>query len=154
MVPPFGPSSGSTASFDDDDEFVPEHLPAPGPDLQAHEVLEGEDHIEVHRMVRAIFEDRGVYDSTFGYNLATLNLDQRHPDAGFRYAVDDGVLHAEFTPTTAFCPQSSLLTKAAHRALNDLAERHEYDRVEVYVAPMHNNSEAINEELGHLPTES
>lgn len=153
MVPPFGRGDGPTASFDAYDEFVFEHLPAPGPALQAHEVLEGDAHVAVHRMVREIFEDRGVYDSTFGYNLAKLNLDHRHPDAGFRYAVDGPVLHAEFTPTTAFCPQSSLLTKAAHRALNDLAERHDYDRVEVYVAPMHNHSEAINEELRQLPSE-
>jgi hypothetical protein len=147
---PFGSSRSGGPDFDAYDEFVPEHLPEPGPSLQAHDILVGESHVSVHQIARDVFEERGVYDSTFGYNLAKLNLDHRHPDAGFRYAVDDSVLYAEFTPTTAFCPQSELLTKAAHRAWNGLADDHEFERVAVSVAPMHQHSEAINEELRAL----
>jgi hypothetical protein len=47
-------------------------------------VLVGDDHAAFHRLTRDIFEERGVHDATFGYNLARLNLDARHPDAGFR----------------------------------------------------------------------
>ncbi|ELZ61003.1 hypothetical protein C467_01973 [Halorubrum hochstenium ATCC 700873] len=88
-----------------------------------------------------------VYDMTFDCNLARLNLDTRHEDAGFRYAVERGdapdtadavaaedaavgadrVLRAESTPTTAFCPQTHTLTVGAFRAWNGLADRHEYD---------------------------
>ena len=146
---PFGRSSGGP-SFDEYDEFVPEHLPEPGPALQDHDVLEGEEHVRVHQIAREVFEERGVYDSTFGYNLAKLNLDHRHPDAGFRYAVDGSTLIAEFTPTTAFCPQGSVLTTAAHRAWNGLSDRHEFDEVEIRVDPMHQHSEAVNEELARL----
>lgn len=84
---------------------------------------------------------------TFDCNLARLNLDTRHEDAGFRYAVERGdapdtadavaaedaavgadrVLRAESTPTTAFCPQTHTLTVGAFRAWNGLADRHEYD---------------------------
>ncbi|MFB6163519.1 MAG: hypothetical protein ABEJ86_08820 [Halococcoides sp.] len=99
-------------------------------------------------MVRDIFEEREVYDTTFGYNLAKLNLDPRHPDAGFRYAIEDGdILHVEFTPTTAFCPQGEILTTAASRALNDLTDDHEFDRIEVRIADSHQHSEAINDGL-------
>ena len=150
---PFG-RGGDGPSFDEYDEFVPEHLPEPGPELQEYEVLDGDDHVRVHEIAREVFEERGVYDSTFGYNLAKLNLDHRHPDAGFRYAVEgDEVLHAEFTPTTAFCPQSTVLTTAAHRAWNGLSDRHEFDRVEIHIASMHQHSEGINEELRELPIE-
>ena len=105
-----------------------------------------------------MFEERGVYDMTFGYNLAKLNRDTRHPEAGFRYAVEDGtanaerasVLRAEFTPTRAFCPQSDTLTKGSFRAWNGLDERHEYDLVRVRVDGMHQRSEEINEELTEL----
>jgi metal-sulfur cluster biosynthetic enzyme len=78
-------------------------------------------------------------------------LDPRHPDAGFRYAVTpEQTLVAEFTPTTQFCPQSGVLTKASHRAWNGLADAHEFERVEVRLARMHQNSAAINEELAAL----
>lgn len=146
MMAPFG----GGPSFDDYDEFVPDHLPEPGPALEDARLLTGEDHVAVHRMVRDVFEERGVYDSTFGYNLAKLNLDHRHPDAGFRYGETEGRLLAEFTPTTAFCPQSSVLTTAAHRALNGLADHHDYEEVEVRIAPMHQHAEPINHDLAAL----
>ncbi|AKU08071.1 hypothetical protein [Haloferax gibbonsii] len=142
---------GSRADrFDDIDQFVPEHLPDPDAFLDGHRVLDGDDHVAVHRVARDLFEDRGVYDVTFGYNLARLNLDRRHPEAGFRYAEDrddPSILHAEFTPTTPFCPQSKTLTVGAFRAWNGLADRHDYDRVRVRVAPMHQQADAINAEL-------
>ena len=100
---------GSEPEFDDEDAFVPEHVPEPGPFLAGHDVLAGADHVAVHRRAADAFEDHGVYDATFGYNLARLNLDPRLPDAGFRYAEaagDPATLRAEFTPTTAFCPQA------------------------------------------------
>jgi hypothetical protein len=150
---PFGRSRSGGPSFDPYDEFVPDHLPDPGPAIRDHDVLEGEDHVRVHQIARGVFEERGVYDSTFGYNLAKLNLDHRHPDAGFRYATDGATLIAEFTPTTAFCPQSSVLTTAAHRAWNGLSDRHDFDAVEIRIAPMHQHSEAINEELAELPVD-
>lgn len=151
MMALFGRGDDGDTVFDDYDEFVPEHLPEPGPSLADHEVLTSEAHVRVHRTARDIFEERGVYDSTFGYNLAKLNLDRRHPDAGFRYALDGGVLVAEFTPTTGFCPQSDVLTTAAHRAWNGLSDRHEFERVVVRVAPMHVHSDAINRDLAERP---
>ncbi|MEF8774025.1 MAG: hypothetical protein V5A37_04840 [Halobacteriales archaeon] len=154
MRNPFGRSDAGGPNFDGYGEFVPEHLPDPGPALTDHEVLAGEDHVAVHRTVRDVFEDRGVYDATFGYNLAKLNLDPRHPEAGFRYAVEDGtVLHAAFTPTTGFCPQGEVLSVAAHRALNGLSDRLEFDRAVVHVDPMHQHSEAINAKLAGLDPE-
>lgn len=137
--------------FDGYDEFVPDHIPEPGPALSDHELLTSSEHVRVHKIGRDVFETRGVYDSTFGYNLAKLNLDHRHPDAGFRYALtDDGTLIAEFTPTTPFCPQSSVLTTAAHRAWNGESQRHEYETVEIRVDPMHQHSEAVNQKLIEL----
>jgi hypothetical protein len=138
--------------FDDDDAFVDDHLPDPGPALAAHDVLTGEDHVAVHETARDCFEERGVYDMTFGYNLARLNLDSRHPDAGYRYAAaDDGdVLRAEFTPTTPFCPQTDTLARGSFRAWNGEPERHGYDLVSIRVAPMHHRSEAINDALADL----
>jgi hypothetical protein len=134
------------------DAFDPETLPEPGPFLQDHEVLVGREHAAFHRLSRVLFEERGVYDATFGYNLARLNLDEGHPDAGFRYAREsDDVLRAEFTPTTAMCPQAGTLVEAASRAWNDLSEYHEYDFVRVRVAPSHSSSEAINDSLSSLP---
>jgi len=67
---------------------------------------------------------------------------------GYRYAEetdDPSVLRAEFTPTTPFCPQTHTLTIGSFRAWNGLSERHEYDLVRVRAAPMHHQSEAINE---------
>jgi len=179
MVGVPSPFGGSDTAFDAYDEFVPGNVPPPGPFLDGHDVLEGRRHLAVHRLARALFEERGVYDMTFGYNLARLNVDPRHPDAGYRYAVEqsdpverpgtddavasdeaassDGgqpsrVLRAEFTPTTAFCPQSDTLTKASFRAWNGLADRHEFDVVRVRVAPMHQRAVAINGELERLET--
>ncbi|MFB6152150.1 MAG: hypothetical protein ABEJ40_10125 [Haloarculaceae archaeon] len=163
MVDIPSPFGGRDAEpFDAYDEFVPEHVPEPGPALDGHDVLAGRRHLAVHRLARALFAERGVYDMTFGYNLARLNCDVRHPDAGFRYAVETGgddatadraVLRAEFTPTTEFCPQGLTLTRAAFRAWNGLADRHEYDLVRVRVAPTHQQTAAINEELAALEGE-
>ncbi|SFG87726.1 hypothetical protein SAMN04488063_3190 [Halopelagius inordinatus] len=150
-------SSGSDDdAFDGIDEFVPEHLPQPGPFLEGHDVLSGDDHVAFHRTTEEVFEERGVYDVTFGYNLARLNLDHRHPDSGYRYAVDrddPSVLRAEFTPTTPFCPQSRTLTVGSFRAWNGLAERHGYELVRVSVHPMHHRSDAIDDELDELARE-
>jgi len=150
-------SSGRVADddtdFDEPDAFVSEHVPEPGPFLEGHDVLEGEAHVAVHEIARDLFEERGVYDATFGYNLARLNLDQRHPDAGYRYAVDaddPSVLRAEFSPTTEFCPQAGALIKGSFRACNGLSDRHEYDLVSVRVRPTHHQSESLNESLEEL----
>lgn len=143
-------STDGDDTFDTYDEFVPESLPDPGPFLTDHDVLRGADHLAVHRLARSLFETHGVYDVTFGYNLARLNIDRRHPDAGFRYARQDdagAVLRAEFTPTTAFCPQSDTLTTGAMRAFNGETGRHEYEVVRVRVAPMHNEATGINRKL-------
>jgi hypothetical protein len=141
---------GDGGTFDPYDEFIPANCPEPGPFLADHEVLTGRDHAAFHRLAHRLFEARGVYDMTFGYNLARLNLDQRHPNAGFRYARerdDPATLRAEFTPTTAFCPQSDTLTVGAFRAFNGLSELHEYDLVRVRVAETHNQASGINEKL-------
>lgn len=133
--------------------YMPQYLPEPGTALEGHRLLTGEDHIRVHQLAKKLFEDRGVYDMTFGYNLAKLNLDTRHPEAGYRYALDgddDSVLHAEFTPTTPFCPQSDTLTIGSFRAWNGLAEQHEFDIVKVSVAATHHRSDNINAELRAL----
>jgi len=147
---PFGGDDDSP--FDSYDEFAPDHAPDPGAFLDGADVLTGRDHVAFHRLTRALFEARTVYDMTFGYNLARLNLDTRHPGAGYRYAVErDGrVLRAEFTPTTPFCPQTRALTVGSFRAWNGLADRHEYDLVRVRAAPMHQQSEAVNDELADL----
>ncbi|MCU4741334.1 hypothetical protein OB955_23500 [Halobacteria archaeon AArc-m2/3/4] len=139
--------------FDDWDEFVAEHNPDPGPFLEGHDLLTGDDHIAFHERTRELFERRGVYDVTFGYNLAKLNLDRRHPDAGYRYAVDAddaSVLRAEFTPTTPFCPQAGTLTKGSFRAWNGLADDHEYEVVRVRVHPMHYQSGPLESTLAEL----
>ncbi|WP_135853595.1 hypothetical protein [Halorussus salinus] len=161
---PFASDDADDETFDEYDEFCPDHLPVPGPALQGADVLTGDEHCAFHRLTRDIFEERGVYDATFGYNLARLNLDSRHPDAGWRYARvaaadtaageegagDADVLLAEFTPTTEFCPQSESLTVGAFRAWNGLSDRHDFDRVSVALAPMHHESTAINEKLRDL----
>jgi len=167
MVNVPSPFGGSDDTFDTYDEFVPDHAPVPGEFLDGHDVLDGRRHLAVHRLARELFEERAVYDMTFGYNLARLNVDRRHPDAGYRYAVErpeavdddlptpDGVaagdeprvLRAEFTPTTAFCPQSDTLTKGSLRAWNGLVDRHEFDLVRVRVAPMHQRASQINAAL-------
>jgi hypothetical protein len=142
--------------FDDVDEFVPAHLPAIGEFLEGHDVLAGEDHVAFHQITREVFEERTVYDMTFNYNLARLNLDTRHQNAGYRYAEqadDPTILRAEFTPTTPFCPQTHTLTIGSFRAWNGLDERHEYDLVRVRAATMHHQSQAINEQLADLEAE-
>ncbi|SDZ81946.1 hypothetical protein SAMN04488065_0555 [Haloplanus vescus] len=147
------PGSNDDDGFDDYDAFVPEHVPEPGPFLDGHDVLEGRDHTAFHRLTRQLFEERTVYDVTFGYNLARLNLDARHPNAGYRYAVDaddSNVLRAEFTPTTEFCPQSDTLATASFRAWNADDATHEFDLVRVRVAPMHGASTRINARLTDL----
>lgn len=139
--------------FDAPEAFVPDHLPDPGPTLYGHELLTGNVHVVVHQLATELFEERGVYDVTFGYNLARLNLDRRHPDSGYRYAVhsaEPSRLLAEFTPTTPFCPQVQALTEGSFRAWNGLYERHEYDLVAVRVHPMHQQSEHVNERLRSL----
>ncbi|WP_247731090.1 hypothetical protein [Halovivax limisalsi] len=164
---PFG--GGSDGLFDPFDAFVADHVPSPGPFLAEHDVLSGMDHVAFHRVTRDVFEARKVYDMTFNYNLAELNLDTRHENAGYRYAVErpdaadaverdrtidgDGVervLRAEFTPTTPFCPQTHTLTIGSFRAWNALSDRHEYDLVRVRPAPMHHQSEAIRDQLEEL----
>ncbi|QLH76405.1 hypothetical protein HZS55_03405 [Halosimplex rubrum] len=175
MVNVPSPFGGSDDTFDAYDEFVPGHAPAPGQFLDGHDVLDGRRHLAVHRLARELFEARAVYDMTFGYNLARLNNDRRHPDAGYRYAVEraeavdddlpapdgaaegaDGdavrVLRAEFTPTTAFCPQSDTLTRGSLRAWNGLADRHEFDLVRVRVAPMHQRATEIDAALREAET--
>jgi len=170
----------SEESFDEYDQFVPDHLPEPGDFLAGHDLLTGDDHVRFHETARDLFEERGVYDMTFGYNLARLNLDTRHPTAGFRYAeevdgaegadsaaevgegeggtgpadaveeVDGPVLRAEFTPTTEFCPQSDTLTLGAFRAFNGELQAHGYDLVRVRVDGMHHESASINGKLRQL----
>ncbi|WP_049926086.1 hypothetical protein [Halopiger goleimassiliensis] len=147
------PATDDDAEFDDWETFAPESVPAPGPFLQGHDVLEGEAHVHFHDTTRDLFEERGVYDATFGYNLARLNLDRRHPEAGYRYAVeadDDSVLRAEFTPTTEFCPQADALVKGSFRAWNGLRDRHDYDVVRVRVHPSHHRHGPLNETLTEL----
>jgi hypothetical protein len=149
---PFGGSTDDDL-FDEYDEFVAAHIPEPGGFLEDHEILTGAEHVAFHTTTRDIFEERGVYDMTFGYNLARLNLDSRHPDAGYRYAVDaddSSILRAEFTPTTQFCPQSDTLTKGSFRAWNGLEDRHKYDLVRVRVDDMHQRSGHLNRSLETL----
>ncbi|MFC4543658.1 hypothetical protein ACFO5R_17160 [Halosolutus amylolyticus] len=148
--------SAADPGFDDWGAFVPENVPDPGPFLAEHDVLAGSRHAAFHALTRECFEQRGVYDATFGYNLAKLNLDRRHPEAGFRYAEDaddPAVLRAEFTPTTEFCPQADALVKGSFRAWNGLRDRHEYDLVRVRVHPSHHQAVGLNDALERLEAE-
>lgn len=150
----FPSSSGDI--FDEYDEFVPDHIPELGLFLEDHDVLVDERHISFHELTKELFEECGVYDMTFGYNLAQLNLDYRHPGEGYRYAEkaeDQSVLRAEFTPTTPFCPQSRTLTIGSFRAWNGLIDRHDYNLVRVRVHPMHHKSAEINDELTRIEEE-
>jgi len=70
---PFG--SDDSDLFDGYDEFASNHLPRPGEFLESHHLLTGADHVAFHRLTRDCFEERKVYDMTFNYNLARLNLD-------------------------------------------------------------------------------
>ncbi|AFK19871.1 hypothetical protein E6P09_00780 [Haloferax mediterranei ATCC 33500] len=151
---PFGGGSDDEL-FDEYDEFVPEHIPEPDEFLDGHRVLTGDEHVAFHEITRDLFDERTVYDMTFNYNLARLNLDTRHEGAGYRYAEerdDPSVLRAEFTPTTPFCPQTTTLIVGSFRAWNGLSERHDYDLVRVRVSQMHHQSEVINEQLKELET--
>jgi hypothetical protein len=146
---------GNEPEFDPDDAFVSEHIPDPGSFLEGHETLVEDEHVAVHRHAADAFEEHGVYDATFGYNLAQLNRDPRHTDAGFRYAEereDPATLRAEFTPTTAFCPQAEPLAVGALRALNAV-DAHGYDQVRVRVDETLNGSEAVNEQLERLESD-
>jgi hypothetical protein len=153
-MPPFSSPFGSDDElFDSYDEFAPEHVPVPVDFLEEQDLLVGEEHLAFHRLTRELFEERKVYDMTFNYNLARLNLDTRHTGAGYRYARepdDPSVLRAEFTPTTPFCPQTHTLTIGSFRAWNGLSERHEYDLVRVRTSPMHHKSETINDQLAEI----
>lgn len=151
---PFG--SDDDDLFTEYDEFDPDTIPRPGQFLEDHDVLTDETHVVFHEQTREIFEERKVYDMTFNYNLAKLNLDTRHKEAGYRYAEeadDPSVLRAEFTPTTPFCPQTHTLTIGSFRAWNGLSEHHEYDLVRVRADEMHHQSEAINEQLVEIEEE-
>jgi len=151
--PTLGGGGDDGGLFDDYDEFVPEHIPEPNVFLEDHDILTGETHLAFHEITQDVFEERKVYDMTFNYNLARLNLDTRHKNAGYRYAEetdDPTVLRAEFTPTTPFCPQTHTLTKGSFRAWNGLSDRHDYELVRVRADPMHHNAEPINDELEAL----
>jgi hypothetical protein len=144
---------GGGDTFDEQDTFVEDHLPDPGSFLDGAQVLDGEDHVQFHATAREVFEERGVYDVTFGYNLAKLNRDTRHPDAGFRYARDPddaSVLRAEFTPTTEFCPQGDSLAIGSFRAFNGESDAHEFDLVRVRVDEMLTDSALVNQRLQAL----
>ncbi|MFB6283324.1 MAG: hypothetical protein ABEK59_05230 [Halobacteria archaeon] len=126
------------------ERYEPEYLPEPSDVLEGYQVLTGEEHTGLHSVIRGIFEERKVYDMTFNYNLARLNLDTRHPRAGLRYAEkDENTVLIEFTPTTEFCPQAETLAKAVFVSTNDLSEKHGYELVEVRVRN-HEKSVAIN----------
>lgn len=142
--------TGDDEVFDEAGTYEPANVPEAGPFLVGHAVLTGRDHVEVHAHARDAFEEYGVYDATFGYNLARLNLDRRHTDAGLRYArdaADPTTLRVEFTPTTPFCPQSEALTRGTFRALNATAAHGPYESVLVRVHPMHNSADGINDAL-------
>lgn len=137
-------------SFDGYDEYAPSTLPKPGWFLSDHDVLVDDEHIQFHQTTRDIFEEVKLYDVSFDYNLARLNLDTRHPNAGFRYAVEtesSSTLRAEFSPKTQFCPQSLTITKGSFRAWNRLLEHHDYDLVRVRIDRMHYKADTINDIL-------
>lgn len=151
---PFGGDADD--QFDSPDAFDPDHLPDPGPFLTDHDVLTGDAHVSFHDVTTEIFERRGVYDMTFGYNLAKLNLDRRHPEAGYRYARDRDdprIVRAAFAPTTPFCPQAHTLATGSFRAWNGLRDEYDYDRVRVRIDAMHHDSASINELLSGLEEE-
>lgn len=156
-LPRFG---SADASFDERGTYVPAHLPDADGFLRDSDPLTGDAHTTVHGWTHDVFEARGVYDATFGYNLARLNLDSRHPDAGIRYAEHGDELRAVFTPTTAFCPQAESLAVAAFRAWNDVGDGpttpeppSELTHVRVRVGSRHRASERINERLRELEAE-
>jgi hypothetical protein len=158
---PFGKDDDSL--FDSYDELVPNHNPVLDRILEGHDVLAGSNHIAFHPLTRELFEERKVYDITFNYYLARLNLNTRHKNGGYPYAVEDRdakdaiddesvdrVLREEFTPTTPFSPPTHTLTIGSFRAWNGLSERHEYDLVRVQYSRIHHQSEAISDQLAEL----
>ncbi len=152
-----GRTTGSDGgdSFDEPETSVSARILEPGSFLEGHDVRADGDHAAFHDLTRELFEGRGVYDGTVGYNLARVNLDRRHPDAGSRYAVDADdrtVLRAEFSPTTEFCPQADAFVTGAFRTWNCLRSRREYDLVRVRVRSTHHQSTALDEALESLET--
>ncbi|MDR9380632.1 MAG: hypothetical protein RI560_03035 [Natronomonas sp.] len=141
------PGDGSDDLFDEYDAFVEKHVRDPGPFLDGHDLLCGEGYVAFHEITRDLFEERTVY------NLARLNLNTRHPNAGYRYAEeadDPSILRAEFTPSTPFCPQAHTLTIGSFRAWNGLTEQHDYDLGRVCATPMHHDSGSINDRLADI----
>lgn len=60
----------------------------------------------------ATVQEVGVYDMTFGYNLAQFNFDHRHPSAGYRYTediVERGTLHPNHAVLSAEPPTDDRL---------------------------------------------
>jgi len=142
---------GSEPQFDPADAFVPEHIPEPGAFLAGHDVLGGRDHVALHRTAADAFEEYGVYDATFGYNLARLNRDPRHTDAGFRYA-------EEADDPTTLGPSSRRLPPSVRRpnrsrggrSALDAVDTHGYELVRVRVDASLDGSDAVNERLAKL----
>lgn len=144
---PFREPDAGADALDGAGEFVPVHLPAPGPFLDGAAVLTGDAHVAVHRTAREVFAACGVRAGALGYNLAVLNRDRRYPDAGFRYAADAETLRAEFTPRAPACPRTAALARSALRAFRWHADRFDYGTVRLRVAPGHEDRDAINETL-------
>lgn len=135
---------------DEYSEFKPANLPDPGPFLQNQIILTNDTHVKFHRITKQIFEAKELYDMSFGYNLARLNLDRRHPDAGYRYAEesdDQRVLRVEFTPKTQFCPQTNTISSGSFRAWNSMSKYHPYDLIRIRVSDIHYHADEINESL-------
>jgi hypothetical protein len=89
-LPISGPGTGvsSDDGFETYDSFLTAEVPEPGPFVQCQEIFAGTEDAAFHRLSKRLFDDRGVYDVTFGYKLARLNLDPRHPGNGYRYAIE------------------------------------------------------------------
>ncbi len=135
-------------SFDDPGTFVSDHVPEPGDFLEGHDVLEGEDHVAFHDITRELFEERGVYDATFGYNLARLNLDRRHPEAGYRYTVDTDDPTAQSERSSA-PRRSSVRRLMARQGLVPRLERPQSESLNETLEPL----ELQYRELGDVPTD-
>ena len=79
---PFGGEKDDDGLSTDSGEFTPEYSPEPDRFLEGHRLLTGDEHVSFHQISETMFEERGVYDMTFGYNLTQLNQVTRHPNAG------------------------------------------------------------------------
>lgn len=71
------PSIGGGSSDDGDlfgeyEQFDPEYIPESGWFLSGHNVLVDDAHTEFHEVTKEIFDDRGVYDMTFGVQPCTV----------------------------------------------------------------------------------